>query len=143
MVGEHSERKLTSKQLKFIAAYDGNGTKAARLAGYKGNDKTLAEVAKENLRKPLIASEIKKRQIAEATPLIASRQQRQAFWTEVQGDETLPMMVRLRASELLGKSEADFTEKTQISGSLDTAVKVVITLPDNGFSAKNDESKSN
>lgn len=127
--------KLTSKQLKFIAAYDGNGTKAARLAGYKGNDKTLAEVAKENLRKPLIAAAIKKRQDKECAPLIASRQERQAFWTEVFKRRTVSMANRLRASELLGKSEADFTDKTEVSGP-DGGPQVILTLPANGSEAE-------
>jgi hypothetical protein len=39
-----------------------------------------------------------------------TRQQRQQFWSKVAGDESQEMKDRLRASELLGKSEADFTE---------------------------------
>ncbi len=38
-----------------------NGTEAARRAGYKGNDNTLATVAAENLRKPAIRQEIDRR----------------------------------------------------------------------------------
>lgn len=51
----------TGKQAKFVAAYLSNGlngTEAARTAGYKGNDKTLAVVAYENLRKPNVRVEI-------------------------------------------------------------------------------------
>ena len=39
----------------------GNATKAARFAGYTGNDTTLASVGAENLRKPNIRSEITRR----------------------------------------------------------------------------------
>lgn len=55
--------KLTTKQQLFVDAYleSGNATDAARKAGYKGNDNTLASMGKENLRKPQIASIIKKR----------------------------------------------------------------------------------
>ena len=53
---------LTGKQRAFVNAYVGaarfNGTQAARLAGYKGNDVTLCAVGVENLRKPLIKAEI-------------------------------------------------------------------------------------
>lgn len=50
-------------QRAFIDYYviEKNGTKAARLAGYKGNDATLAAVAYENLRKPHIRAEIDRR----------------------------------------------------------------------------------
>lgn len=57
---------LTKKQHAFIAEYlkTGNGTEAARRAGYKGNDITLATVAKENLRKPPILEACSKAQEA-------------------------------------------------------------------------------
>jgi phage terminase small subunit len=48
--------KLTEKQARFVAAYvgpaKGNGTEAARQAGYSGNAKTLESMARENLAKP-------------------------------------------------------------------------------------------
>lgn len=50
---------LSLKQQKFIDAYlgaaNGNGTKAAQLAGYRGSPQTLKAVASENLTKPDIA----------------------------------------------------------------------------------------
>jgi phage terminase small subunit len=53
---------LTGKQQAFVNAYLGpanfNATEAARLAGYAGNDATLAAVGYENLRKPQIAEAI-------------------------------------------------------------------------------------
>lgn len=54
---------FTGLQDAFINHYviEKNGTKAARLAGYKGNDATLAVVAYENLRKPHIRAEIDRR----------------------------------------------------------------------------------
>lgn len=53
--------KLTGKQQVFIDSYLSNGfnaTEAARHAGYKGNDVTLASIGYQNLRKLQIASEI-------------------------------------------------------------------------------------
>ncbi len=130
------KRNLTSKQLKFIAAYDGNGTKAARAAGYKGGDNALGVMANSLLRNHKIKAAIQARQAKVERPLIATREQRQAFWTQVfnglEGGAT--MSDRLRASELLGKSEADFTEKTQVSGP-GGGPQVIITLPDNGYRA--------
>ena len=51
-------RSLTLKQRAFLAAYidpagaNGNGTLAARMAGYRGNNNQLAVQASVNLRKP-------------------------------------------------------------------------------------------
>ncbi|MBU1748715.1 MAG: terminase small subunit [Chloroflexi bacterium] len=59
---------LTTKQRLFVEEYLAcgfNATEAARRAGYKGNDATLAAVGYENLRKPHIAARIKRR-IAES-----------------------------------------------------------------------------
>ena len=55
-------RPLTIKQKRFVDAYTGpargNGTEAARLAGYAGSEKTLGVVAVENLAKPRIQDAI-------------------------------------------------------------------------------------
>lgn len=55
--------KFTAKQQAFIDHYliTLNGTEAAKLAKYKGNDVTLASVGYENLRKPQIREEIDRR----------------------------------------------------------------------------------
>lgn len=56
-----STRKITRKRQAFIDAYficGFNGTAAARMAGYAGNDATLAQIAYENLRIPEIAAAI-------------------------------------------------------------------------------------
>lgn len=123
-------KKLTAKQLKFIQVYAGNGVQAARLAGYKGSDDTLAQVARENLSKPQILSEIQKRQAEENNPLIASRQMRQIFWSNVMKSNKVKMSDRLKASELLGKSEADFTEKHEVNNT-GIPPQIIITLPSN------------
>jgi phage terminase small subunit len=55
-------RGLTPKQQLFVEAYLGrakaNGTEAARLAGYRGSDASLAQIAHENLRKLEIAKRV-------------------------------------------------------------------------------------
>jgi phage terminase small subunit len=110
--------KLTTKQRKFVRLYCGNATEAARLAGYYGDDNALAQIGHENLRKPYIAEAIQKRETEEMTPLIASRQDRQEFWTEVADNPILEMSERLRASELLAKSEGDFLTRVEHSGNI-------------------------
>ena len=47
---------------------------------------------------------------------IKTRSERQKFWTDVIADEKVTMGDRLRASELLGKSEADFTDNIRQHG---------------------------
>lgn len=118
---------LTEKQRRFVEAFMGeacgNATEAARRAGYKGNDVTLASVGRENLGKPQITAAIAQRQ--EADPAVATRQERQAFWTRamrgeatfvIDGKErTVPVAMkdRLKASELLGKTGGDFIDRQE------------------------------
>ncbi|MCA9401782.1 MAG: terminase small subunit [Candidatus Omnitrophica bacterium] len=101
--------RLSHKQKRFIDFYKGNATEAAIEAGY--SVKTAYSIGQENLKKPEIIKEIQNRNMRESMPKIANRQQRQEFWSSVMNDVEVDLSVRLRASELLGKSEADFTEK--------------------------------
>ncbi len=121
---------LTAKQQAFVDAYAGNATDAARKAGYSGNDATLRQVGHENMMKPDIAAAIAARQEPARTARIATREQRQVFWSETMLDPEVPLSDRLRASELLGKSEADFLTKIEHTGKftleqwlIDTAAK--------------------
>jgi phage terminase small subunit len=109
-------RPLNVRQAKFAALYDGNGTETARRAGYAGSDNTLAQTARDLLSNPQVQAAIKSRQETELRPLIANRQKRQEFWTEVMQNGNLDLRDRLKASELLGRSEADFTEKMEHAG---------------------------
>jgi phage terminase small subunit len=113
-----TSKKLTAKMEAFVAVYDGNGTEAARKAGYKGSDNTLAQNARDLLSNPQIAEAIRARQDKRISRLILTREQRQEFWSTVTMDPEAHLSDRLRASELLGKSEADFTAKVEVSGKL-------------------------
>jgi phage terminase small subunit len=121
--------RLTEKQRAFVEAYmgeaEGNATEAARMAGYSGNDNTLSTVGAENLRKPKIRAEIRDR--VDSDPLVASRQERQAFWTAVmRGEEgDADLSDRMQASKLLGKSQADFVERREYEGTM--SIEVVYT----------------
>ncbi len=118
-----SERDLTGRQLRFAQAYAGNGTEAARLAGYTGDDEALSVTASKLLRHPKVAALIRDRENEANRPLIATRHDRQAFWTKVMQDTAEEMPARLRASELLGKSEADFVDRLEHGGSV--AIQVI------------------
>lgn len=106
--------KLTEKQQRFVDAYDGNATQAAIAAGY--SKKTARMMGRENLTKPYILAEIRNRETKRRTPMIASREERQAFWTEIMRDRQEKTQDRLKASELLGKSEADFIDRQELTG---------------------------
>ena len=94
----------------------GNGTRTADIAGYKGNDNQLAQRAHELVRnrKVIAVKEALQKQLR--TENIANRRARQQFWTEVMmSTDGVNMSDRLRASELLGRSEADFTDNVNAS----------------------------
>lgn len=111
---------LTVRQQAFVNAYTGNAAEAARQAGYSA--KTAYSIGQELLNKPEIVDAIRRRAEEAQKPLIASREARQRFWSEVMLDPEQEMGHRLKAAELLGKSECDFSERLQIDGSVEVTV---------------------
>jgi len=118
-----AKREFTTKQQKFIDCYCGNACEAALKAGY--SKKTAFRIGVENMQKPTIAAAIKARQNKESRGLIMSRQERQAFWSDTAKDPDVDYNHRLRASELLGRSEADFIETTRHIGNMAGAVIIL------------------
>ncbi len=111
--------KLTTRQRKFVALYEGNATKAAIKAGF--SKKTAYSQGQRLLKNVEIIKALQEREKKEIGPLIADRIERQQFWTSVLRGKIgkvrkIKMNDRLKASELLGKSEADFTEKIAHEG---------------------------
>ena len=113
---------MTSKQQVFVMEYmnDFNATRAAQAAGY--SKRTAYSIGQENLKKPEIRQAIDAAMTEKKNQLIATREQRQQFWTAVMNDGEQDMKHRLRASELLGKSFGDFTEKTEIVSQFPTTL---------------------
>ncbi len=105
---------LTPKQQRFVEYYDGNATAAARKAGYR----QPRQVGTRNMSNVVILAAIKSRESRKRKDTIATREDRQEFWSKVMKDKKEGMSERLRASDLLGKSEADFTENMNIRGNL-------------------------
>ena len=146
MTAKPTKRKgFTVKQQRFIDSYDGNATKAAIKAGY--SKKTAHRIGAENMQKHAILNAILTREKKRSESEIANRQERQEFWTAMfrgktttkiatgKGDdkaveEIQPAFTdRLKASELLGRSEADFTDKIQpVGGGKPIDVAVTLTL---------------
>jgi len=120
---------LNAKQKAFVEHFDGNATEAAKKAGY--SEKTAYSQGQRLLKNVEVQTAIKARESAESRDRIASRQDRQRFWTEVMQNGKEEMKDRLKASELLGKSECDFTDK--INHTISAVAEVQIyRMPDNG-----------
>ena len=115
---------MTSKQQVFVMEYmnDFNATRAAQAAGY--SQRTAYPIGQRLLKNVEISQAINSAMTERKNQLIATREQRQEFWTAVMTDTEQDMRSRLRASELLAKSEGDFTEKVQVQ---DTSTNYDIT----------------
>lgn len=100
-----AKRPFTTKQQRFIDFYDGNATDAARKAGYKQAERS----GLENVGKRGIWAAIQKREKKRNGKYIKTRKERQEFWSKKM-DDAGKDSDQLKASELLGRSEADFTD---------------------------------
>lgn len=109
-------KPLTERERRFVEAYmgeaAGNGTTAAIAAGY--SRKGARQQASHLLTKANIRAAIDAR--ASTDPAVLTREERQQWWSEVTRDATHPIVARLKASELLGKSQADFIERHEHAG---------------------------
>ena len=138
---------LTAKQQAFVDVHRGNTTEAATIAGISRGyaSQLMMDVAKSSIPESSLAVQEAIKVRNEDNPAIADRQERQEFWTSVQrGDkqkdkavdiengietqvERIPSLAeRIKASELLAKSELDFTEK---GGDNQAAIIVQINAP--------------
>lgn len=121
---------LTQKNKIFADAYAGDSNEAAKVADLTedyGRKLVQSATSPSIIPAALAVQErIKARESTEQRPGVATRQERQEFWTKIQRGEltdivvldgvTLDcresqLVVRMKASELLGKSELDFGER--------------------------------
>lgn len=110
MTAEVWHKGLTERQRRFCEAYAANGGNAvasARDAGYKHPDVQGIQ----NLAKLSIVAALENLRANHSNAAIATREERQSFWTRIMHDDGEDMRHRLKASELLGKSQADFLER--------------------------------
>lgn len=135
--------KLTAKQRRFIQEYliDLNATQAAIRAGY--SRKTAGVIGVENLKKPYIREAIDERLKQIDEEKTADAKEIREFWTRVmRGEEKdtvlrydneghqveteidVSMKDRIRASELMGKSFAMFTDKVDSNIDMDLHIEV-------------------
>ena len=111
--------KLNARQQAFVEAYAGNATAAALAAGY--SERSARSQGQRLLTNDDIQDAIKAREAQRLAPTIATRQERQEFWTSVLRNEDEAMKDRLKAAELLGKSEGDFLERVEMDMTLSPA----------------------
>ncbi|GGO32659.1 terminase small subunit [Deinococcus humi] len=115
------EKALNERQRRWAEHYaaSGNALQSAIAAGYSPNS------ARSQSDRMLKNAEVMRYVATLTQPAeqsrIASRAERQQFWTSVmrgepQGDEPPRFADRLKASELLGKAQADFVERHELTG---------------------------
>lgn len=113
--------ELTNKQKMIVKFWDGSPKSTANAAHC--SDIYVSKC----LKMPKVVKAIQARDgcaVTAAGRAVLTREQRQNFWSSVIGDEAQNMADRLRASELLGRSNADFTDKSLV-GSLDKELETM------------------
>jgi phage terminase small subunit len=107
---------------RFADCYEGSATDAGRAVGLdkKLTPSSFAVTCSRLMKNPFVIKCIEEREFKNwqetkvgSEVKIASRKDRQAFWTSVMYDENAEMKDRIAASALLGKSEQDFIERVQ------------------------------
>ena len=119
---QYKKPYITPKQQRVIDCFDGDYINTAKNAGVTHSYvKRLCTDGKYKHIQKAIRHRNNKRS-SKIGKIIASRENRQAFWTsvlmgkELDRGEPPKMSDRLKASELLGRSEADFTENITHGG---------------------------
>lgn len=102
---------LTPRQKKFVAAYNGNATEAARAAGYTGDAPTLATQGYRLLRNAEVREAIAKREDGALERLTLNVSELQELWTLTALDTTLDPAVRMAAARDLAKSQGAFVHR--------------------------------
>src|SRR5215510_3835295 len=100
-----SHRQLTLKQERFVRefALSGNGTDAARKAGYKPGP-GISSMAHENLKKPEVAAAVQREIERVDLEISANRIQRRLHDISLAAQDAGQFGPAVRAEELLGKS---------------------------------------
>jgi len=113
-----NNKRLTWKQQRFVEAYAGDGVKAAKEAGYKGDRNTLAVRASQLLKMPKIQDALEARNARDRTKRIADRQELLEMYSTIARDSTIRLRDRLKAMDSLARAQGMFLDKTAIMGQL-------------------------
>ena len=126
MTVKQKSKSLTDKQRRYLNCYDGDIKRSAKVAGISYQYARDLHTRTHYLD---FQEALKNRTDEIISGLIMTRQERQEFWTSIalgKEEDGIKMSDRIRASELLGKSEADFTENVNHKGKVVT--EAVITF---------------
>ncbi len=112
---------LTPKQEKFCQQYilnGGNASNAYRSAYDAGRMKpaTIWRKANELLNNGKVTARVEQLRDEINAQAIADIAERQKFWTDIMRSPAEDTKDRLKASELLARSQGDFIERREISG---------------------------
>ena len=119
-------KDITEIRRRFVEAYmgeaAGNGSKAAKLAGYNcANDGAFTSMASELMALPEIQAAIDERVARD--PRVMGREERQRLWSSIARGEGLDgkgeppsWRDRLAALKTLGKAQGDFIERVEHKG---------------------------
>jgi phage terminase small subunit len=124
---------LTEKQRRFVEAYvgtaQGNATVAARMAGYSGDDATLAPIGSKLTRNDKVAAAIEAARSPRTKRAIIDRERRQQLLSEIAEKGDAQDRDRIKAIEVLGKMQGDFIERHEVKHE---GAAVTVYLPSNG-----------
>ncbi|WP_260360327.1 terminase small subunit [Limosilactobacillus fermentum] len=132
-------QRLTQKQQRFVDEYiiSGNATQAAIKAGY--SKKTAKQMGTENLAKPIIKAELDRRNAEIQSAKTMDMQEVMERLAAMGRGETTEETVtnkgevietatrnadKLKAMELIGKRFGAWTDKKEISGTLDIDIDI-------------------
>lgn len=125
---------MNARQERFCLEYaaSGNATQAATAAGY--SPKTARSQGQRLLTNADIKARIEELQRETRREKIADIDAIQTFWTDVLRDAHAKTADRLKASELLARSQGAFLRAFERDGDSDGGIidDVIIYLPDNG-----------
>lgn len=114
---------LTPKERTVVLYWDGSAKStwmALRAAGMDYSKEFVRELCNDIRMVRAI------RKYAEmGDPGVLSRRERQQFWSKVVLDDEQRMTDRLKASELLGKSEKDFVDRIEVDATKEFANKLL------------------
>jgi len=152
--------ELTRMERAFVRLFEGDGKAAVKGAGYKTSHpsaKALALLSKPRVQRAIaeklarVESEfdkVRKEHVARVKEIeqlkdeiaemdeevlmghIATRRERQVFWTQLMMDDLEKATDRLKASELLGRSETDFVERKDVNVNANATPAVMAMLED-------------
>jgi hypothetical protein len=106
-----------------LELYDGNATKVAKILGI-----TVGVVAK-HIQHPVVRYMLGERKpMMSVEGAIADREERAETLTLIMRSSTMDVKDRLKALELLGKMNADYTDKVEIKGEITTLHELVRSL---------------